>query len=149
MGQSTTASASTSTKLPTVGELQRQLSQRIQAFYKGQLEHQPGKVTCQLFDHSLAIVMEDAMTQPESLLKGNGYEDLASTVRSRLEQLVQPELKSLLEEVLQVDVKDLLSDATSETGRSGMIAILEATPNVRNPESIPQHKKSPSDSESK
>lgn len=89
------------------------------------------------------------MTQPESLLQDNGYEDLASTVRSRLERLVQPELKSLLEEVLQVEVKDLLSDATSETGRSGMIAILAAAPAVRNPESIPQHKKSSSSSESR
>ena len=149
MAESNPASASASSKLPTVGELQRQLSQRIQAFYKGQLEHQPSKVTCQLFDHSLAIVMEDAMTQPESLLQDNGYGDLATTVRSRLERLVQPELKSLLEAVLQVDVNDLLSDATSATGRSGMIAILGATPAVRNPESIPQHKKSSSSSASK
>lgn len=130
----------TASTLPTLGELQRQLSQQIRAFYKKQLEHQPAKVTCQLFDKALAIVMEDAFTQPETLLKGNGYEDLASTVRSRLERLVQPQLKALLEDILQVKIKDLLSDATSETGRSGMIVILEHAPAVRNPEAIPQYK---------
>jgi uncharacterized protein YbcI len=120
-----------------MGELQRQLSQRIQAFYKRRLEHQPTRVTCQLFDSSVAIVMEDAMTQPEIMLKGNGYGDLASTVRSRVEQVIQPEIKQIIEEVLKVEVQDLLSDATSATGRSGMIAMLEKTPAVRNPEAIP------------
>ena len=42
---------------PTRGQLERTLSQRIQALYRNQLEHQPSRVTCQLFDEKLAIIL--------------------------------------------------------------------------------------------
>ena len=45
----------------TKGELERQLSQKIQAFYRRQLGHQPSKVTCQLFDSKLAVIIEDSI----------------------------------------------------------------------------------------
>jgi uncharacterized protein YbcI len=50
-------------------------------------------------------------------------------------------LKTLIEEVLGIPVLDLLSDATLETGRTGVIAVLEMTPEVRNPEAVPKIKK--------
>jgi uncharacterized protein YbcI len=126
----------------TVGQLEREISQRIQALYKKRLGHQPGKVTCQLFDAKLAIILEDSITQPEQILADGGKVELAAQVHSDLTQAIQPGIKALVEEVLQVDVLDVLSDATLETGRTGMIIVMSDTPEVRNPEAIPKLKKS-------
>lgn len=126
---------------PTRGQLERLLSQKLQALYRAQLGHQPGKITCQLFDEKLAIIVENSITPPEQVLANNGQTDLAEQVRTDLEKAIQPQLKALIEEVLSVAVLDLLSDATLETGRTGIIAILDVTPEVRNPEAVPKAKK--------
>lgn len=126
---------------PTRGQLERLLSQRLQALYRSQLGHQPGKVTCQLFDEKLAIIVEDSITPPEQLLANSGQGELAEQVRSDLDKAIQPQIKAMIEEVLNVAVLDILSDATMETGRTGIIAILDMTPEVRNPDSVPKIKK--------
>jgi uncharacterized protein YbcI len=98
-------------------------------------------VTCQLFDEKLAIIVEDSITPPEQLLANSGQTELAQQVRSDLDKAIQPQIKAMIEEVLGVGVLDLLSDATMETGRTGIIAILEVAPEVRNPEAVPKLKK--------
>lgn len=117
----------------TRGQVERTLSQRIQALYRSQLGHQPGKVTCQLFGEKLAVIIEDSVTQPEKLLAEEGREQLAEQVRTDLDHAIRPHLRALIEEVLGVAVLDLLSDATIETGRTGMIVVLEDAPDVRTP----------------
>ena len=117
---------------PTRGQIERTLSQRIQALYRTQLEHQPSKVTCQLFDEKIAVVLEDSITQPEQLLVSQGQEELAEKVRSELDQALQPQLKTLIEEVVGVDVVDILSNAKLETGRTATVIILANSPPVRN-----------------
>ena len=129
------------TATPTRGQLERTLSQRIQALYREQLGHQPSKVTCQLFDEKLAIVLEDSITPPEQLLANSGQEELAKQVRADLAKAIEPQLKELIREVLGVEVLDLLSDGKIDTGRTGTIAVLEATPAVRDPASIPKAKR--------
>ncbi|MEW6492229.1 MAG: DUF2294 domain-containing protein [Cyanobacteriota bacterium] len=126
---------------PTRGQLERTLSQRLQSLYREQLGHQPSKVTCQLFDEKLAIIVEDSITPPEQLLADRGQAELAEQVRSELDEAIKPKLKTLIEEILGATVLDLLSDATLETGRTGIIAVLDVTPEVRNPEAIPKIKK--------
>lgn len=117
---------------PTRGQLERILSQRIQALYRTELEHQPSRVTCQIFDEKIAIILEDSITQPEQILVNSGEHELAEKVRAELDEAIQPQVKALIEEVLGVSVIDLLSDAKLETGRTATIAILAATPQVRN-----------------
>lgn len=126
--------------LLTRGQLERQLSQKIQAFYRGHLGHQPSKVTCQLFDAKLAVIIEDSITNAEQILVDEGKKDLAEKVRSNLDDAIQPELRILIGEITKVEVIDILSDATLNTGRTGIIAVLSQTPEVRNPESIPKVK---------
>ncbi len=99
----------------TRGQLEQVLSQRIQALYRTQLGHQPSKVSCQVFDDNLAIVIEDSITQSEQLLLNNGQMELAQQVRSDLDKGIQPQLKALIEEVMNVPVIDLLSDVRSNT----------------------------------
>ena len=124
----------------TRGQVERTLSQRIQALYREQLEHRPGKVTCQLFDEKVAIIIEDSITQPEQLLAQEGHRGLAKEVRSGLDSALQPQLKMLIEDVLGVAVIDLLSDATLETGRTGMIVVLAGAPTVRTSVSAPKQR---------
>lgn len=125
----------------TVGQVEREISQKLQALYKKHLGHQPSKVTCQLFGAKLAIVLEDSVTQPEILLAEEGQMDLAQQVREDLNSAMQPQVKELVGKILDVEVLDVMSDATLETGRTGIIAVLSKTPAVRNPEAIPKVKK--------
>lgn len=118
---------------PTRGQLERSLSQRIQALYRTRLEHQPSRVTCQIFDEKIVIVLEESITQAEQLLVESGQGELAEQVRSELDAALQPELKALIEEIAGVAVVDILSDAKLETGRSATVAILANPPQVRNP----------------
>ena len=120
---------------PTRGQLERTLSQRIQSLYRTQLEHQPSRVTCQIFDEKIAIVLEDSITQPEQLLVSSGQEELAEQVRTELDEALQPQLKALIEEIVGVAVIDLLSNAKLSTGRSATVVILAQTPQVRRPSS--------------
>ena len=117
---------------PTRGQVERTLSQRIQALYRTQLEHQPSRVVCQIFDEKVAIILEDSITQPEQLLVSQGQEELAEKVRAGLDEALQPQLKSLIEEVVGVAVIDLLSNAKLDTGRAATIAILADPPQLRN-----------------
>lgn len=119
------------TSTPTRGQAERSLSQQIQALYRGQLEHQPGRVTCQLLSEKLVIVIEDSITQPEQILVEEGQTDLVEQVRSSLTAAIEPQMKALVEEVLGVTVTDLLSDAKLESGRTGMIMLLSEAPQLR------------------
>ncbi|MGB3298091.1 MAG: DUF2294 domain-containing protein [Phormidesmis sp.] len=126
----------------TVGQLEREISQKMQALYKKHLGHQPSKVTCQLFDSKLAMVLEDAVTPPEQLLIKEGQTELAEKMHADLNQAIRPHIKLLVESILGIAVIDLLSDATLETGRTGVIVVLSKTPSVRNPDAIPKIKAS-------
>lgn len=117
---------------PTRGQLERTLSQRIQALYRNQLEHQPSKVTCQVFDEKIAIILEDSITQAEQLLANSGEQELAEKVRDELNEALEPQLRALIEEIVGVAVIDLLTNARLETGRIATIAILAETPQLRN-----------------
>jgi len=129
------------TSQQTVGQLERSISQKVQALYKQHLGHQPSKVTCQLFDSKMAIILENSITQPEQLLMEEGSMELAEKVRADLNQAIKPQIKSLIESVLNVDVLDILSDAAIDTARTGIIVVLSNTPVVRNPDALPKSKK--------
>ena len=129
------------TSTPTRGQIERTLSQRIQAFYREQLGHQPSKVTCQLSDSNLMIVIENSITPPEQLLAQSGRTQLAEQVRSDIDDAMQPQLKEIIKEILNVDVLELLSDATLETGRTGIIGVLSDSPTFRNPSGISRMRK--------
>lgn len=117
----------------TRGQLQRTLSQQIQKLYREQLDHSSGKITCRLFDDKLAIIIEDSLTQPESLLLEEGDVSLAKQVRSDLDEMLRPKLINVIESVLDRQVNDILSDATLATGRTGILVILSDPPQIRAP----------------
>lgn len=129
-------------KLPTSGQIERELSQGVQKLYRQELEHSPGKVTCQLFGNQLAIVIEDSLTAVEKTLADNEAKDKKlKKINSAINDVIEAKLKDLIEEILAVNVHDILFDTTLETSRTGAIVYLDQAPEVRNPESIPKHKK--------
>ncbi|MCL1465497.1 DUF2294 domain-containing protein [Argonema galeatum] len=111
-------------------QLEQVFSQRIQDLYRNQVGHQPDKVTCQLFDNKLAIVLENAISRPVQLLAKNDRSNLAQQVRSNVDAAIKPQLVEVIEEVIGVSVVDLLIDTTIETGRTGIIAVLDVSPTV-------------------
>lgn len=107
------------------GQLERTLSQRLQKLYREHLDHSTGKVSCQLMNDQLTVIVEDSLTQPEKLLlKTSQDSELVKKVRSDLDAITQPKIIDLVEEVLERKVLDLMSDTTLETGRTGLIVIL-------------------------
>jgi uncharacterized protein YbcI len=128
-----------SSTLPTRGQLERTLSQRVQAFYRTQLGHQPSRVQCYIADGKITIVLEDSITKPEQLLRENGQEQLAEKVRNDLDKALHPQLSAMIQEIVGIKVVDIFSDATFDTGRSGTIVVLEEAPQLR--ESQPKRSK--------
>ncbi|NMF84206.1 DUF2294 domain-containing protein [Nodosilinea sp. P-1105] len=120
-----------SSAIPTKGELERKISQQIHKLHREQLGHSPGKITCQLVDEKLFLVVEDSVTKPEQLLVERGETDLAATVRGDLANALQSEITHLIETLLSSKVVDVLSDATLETGRTGIVIVLSEPPMVR------------------
>lgn len=116
---------------PTLGQLERELSLRIQALYRTHLEHQPTQVTCQLFENKILIVLENSVTRPVQLLAERGKRELAQQVRFNINKVVEVQLRALIEDVFGIPVVDLLSDDKLETGRTGIIAVLSRTPQFR------------------
>jgi uncharacterized protein YbcI len=129
---------------PTRGQVERTLTQRIQALYREQLGHQPSKITCQLSDQNVVLVLEGSITQPEQFLAQSGRVKLAEQVHSDIDDAIQPQLKAVIEETLNVSVVELLSDATLATGRTGIIALLTNSPEVRTPTPTAKTKRKPS-----
>ena len=117
--------------LPTRGQLERSLSQQIQALYRNELGHRVSEVDCELLETKIAIVLEQSVTQPEQLLAEQGKDELVEELHAELEKAIRPQLKELIEAIVGVPVIDLLSDSTIKTERTGIIAILAEAPQIR------------------
>ncbi|MBE9003537.1 DUF2294 domain-containing protein [Fortiea sp. LEGE XX443] len=123
---------------PTIGQLEREIAQRISALYSEQLGQRPVQVVCHFFDTELVISLEKAATQVEVTLISGGYENLAEQVRLFLDKIIKPQLQDLIEEVIGKPILDLMTNTNLATGRTGIIVVLQQIPEVRNPESIPK-----------
>ena len=124
-------SSSSTALMPTQGQIQRQLSQQFQRLYRQQLNHTPGKITCQIADEKVMLVIEDSVTKPEQLLVENGETDLAEQVRDDLSTALRPQIVALIEGLLDRQAVDILTDATLATGRTSIVIILSSPPELR------------------
>lgn len=123
---------------PTIGQLEREISQRISSLYNTQLGLRPSKVLCHCFDKEIVITLEDSVTLVEEALIDGNYRKLAEEVRVSLNKIIKPQIKALIEEIIDRNVIDVISNSSLATNRTGIIAILEQSPAVRNPEAIPK-----------
>lgn len=123
---------------PSIGQLEREISQGISSLYNTQLGLRPSKVICHCFDKEIVITLEDSVTLVEQALVDGNYKKLADEVRVTLNKIIKPQIKDLIEEIIDRNVIDVISNSSLATNRTGIIAILEQSPAVRNPESIPK-----------
>ena len=105
--------------------LEKQLSETIQAIYLQELNHQVGSIFCRLFKQALIILIEESVTLPEKKLSAHEYQKLADQMRTVFNQKVQPEIKAIIEQTTNMEAIDFLCDTTLDSGRTGMIIILE------------------------
>lgn len=115
----------------TVGQAEREITQRMRSLYKKKLGHKVSDVTCQIFDEKLAIVVEDALTKVEERLLENGEVALTEQVRKDLNESIEPQVEEIVEGALNVDVVDILKDTSLDSGTSGIIALLSDAPHLR------------------
>ncbi|WP_413201336.1 DUF2294 domain-containing protein [Nostoc piscinale] len=123
---------------PTIGQLEREIAQRISALYYEQLGQRPSQVVCHFFDTELVISLEKSASLVELTLISGGYDNLAEQVRLFLDKIIKRQLQTLLEEIIGKPIVDLMTNTNLATGRTGIIVILQQLPEVRNPESIPK-----------
>ena len=125
-------------QLPTFGELERDLSQKIQKLYREELKHSPQKVTSKFFDNKLVILVEGASTAVEQILinEHNDKNQMVENLNLAINNIIKPKFKTTIEAVLAVEVEDILFDSTIETKRTGAIVILSQVPQVRSPKSL-------------
>lgn len=117
--------------LPTKGQLERQLTQQIQAIYYDRLGHRPTKVTCNLVQQQVTIVIENSVTSPEQFLLESGKKELAEQVRQDLGQALSEEIQAVVATALDVEIVDYIGNAKLDTGRMGIIVMLKESPETR------------------
>lgn len=119
-------------ELPTLGQLERDLSQKTHKLYREELGYSASKITCKFFRTNLLIVIEDALTTIEkALLEKNKDEKIVKNVNLAINNVIKSKLKILIEEVLAVEVCDILFDFSWKTHHAGAIVILSQLPIVR------------------
>lgn len=100
------------------------MSQSIQKLYREQLGHSTGKITCQLRDDNLTVVIESSLTQPEQVLLEGSEASQVEKIRANLDEAVRPKVIEIVQKTLNRPVVDILSDTTLETERTGLVIVL-------------------------
>ena len=121
--------------LPTRGEIERNLSQYIQSFYRNQLGCQTRKVSCHIVKNQLAVAVENSLTPVERLLDDSSDNEFMRDLRDRIDNIIKSKLFPQIEEILGVKINALAIDTTLDNDFTGIVALLSATPKVRIPQS--------------
>lgn len=132
-----------STYLPTYGQLERDLSQRILKLYREEIKHFPGKITCSFFSNYLVVVIEDSLTTLEKTLMDEGKaNEIVRNFNSAINDLIKSKLRIAIEEVLTVEVGNILFDSSLKTQHTGAIVTFNQLPLVRSRKSVTKIQKS-------
>jgi uncharacterized protein YbcI len=108
--------------------LKIQLLKKIREIYLQELNHPVGSVIFHFFKQALIILIEESITLPEKKLNSQDYQQIVNQMRSVFYHVIQPQIKATIEQTTDMHVVDFLCDTTLDTGRTGMIVILELKP---------------------
>jgi uncharacterized protein YbcI len=117
--------------VPSRGEMERSLSQSIQAFYRDQLSCRVGKISCHILGNQVAIVIENSVTSLEKILNNSEDQNFVRDLRDRIDYIVKSELVVKIKHNLGVEVIDLTIDTTLEHNFTGILALLNEMPQIR------------------
>lgn len=115
-------------KKETQKTLKIQLSKTIRSIYLKELNHSVGSIFFHFFQQALIILIEESITLPEKKLNTQEYQKLVNQIRSVFYHVIQPQIKATIEQNTDMRAVDFLCDTTLDTGRTGMIVILELNP---------------------
>ena len=116
---------------PTAGQLERDISQKVNTLYYEQFGHRANKVDCHLLDRKIIIFCEDVITPTEKILLEASSLPLSYQVRTFLDSSIKVKIEELIEKIVQVKVNSCIYNTTVETASSVAIVILEDSPPVR------------------
>jgi uncharacterized protein YbcI len=109
-------------------KLETQLSKKIQSIYLQELNHSVGSIIFHVFNQALIILIEESVTLPEKKLNAQEYQKLVHQMRAVFYHVIQPQIKATIEQITNMYAVDFLCDTTLDTGRTGIIVILELKP---------------------
>jgi uncharacterized protein YbcI len=116
---------------PTVGQLERDISQKINTLHHNELGHRASKINCHLFDKKIIILCEDVITPIEKILLEASSLHLIHQVRRFLDSAIKIKIEELIETIVQVKVNNCIYNTTIETASSVGIVMLANSPQVR------------------
>ncbi len=126
---------------PTCAQVERTITQQLQAFFREHIGQRPSKVVCQILNDGVVVILHDTLAPAERTLFDADRTESAKQFRSELHELLKPRIKELIEPIVATSVTAVLVDSDLDTGISILTAILEDLPQVRDPESIPKKPK--------
>ena len=115
----------------TRGELERNLSQSIQAFYRAKLGCCTEKVSCHVINEQVAIAIKNPLTPVEALLNNATDIQFARDLRDRIDTIIKQDLVATIEEILGVEVIAMTIDTTVDNNLTGVVALLSQKPKTR------------------
>ena len=122
-------------KLPTIGERMRAVSQAVHRLYRDELSHKVSRVNCNMMSDKLVIWIEDSVTSVGRILYQQEKADTQSLC-SALQKVVHQRVIDIIERDLGVKVITLVSDTCYEKECTGLIAWLSERPEVREPKGV-------------
>ncbi len=132
---------------PTRGQIERQLTQSIQGFFRDRTGQRPTRAVCQLYDSGLTLVLENTVSPIERTLLAAHQAEFANQIRAKLQEVLKPALKDIIEEAVGTTVISVLIDSDLQSGLASITAVLTSLPAVRDPETIPKAKIAKSNNE--
>ena len=117
---------------PTTGQLERDISQKLNSIYQNQFAHRASRVDCHLLDNKIMIFSEEVITPIERLLlEASSSSHLVHQIRTFLDNSIKTKIEELIKEIVQVEVRNCIYNTDIDTKSAIAIAILANPPRVR------------------
>lgn len=107
--------------LRTLGYFEKTLGRLVGSLYRNNLGKYPQKITCQVIDNKLVIILEDFISNPAGDFN-------KEQVREIFNSVIRPEIQQLVEEFFQVKVLVYLNDFCLENKVEAIVLILSSSP---------------------
>ena len=115
----------------TRGEMERNLSQSIQAFYRNQLGCRTEKINCHILNEQVAIAIKNPVTPIETLLNDSTDNQFVQELRDRIDTIIKQDLMTIIEKILGVEVMAMTINTTISNNLTGIVALLSQRPITR------------------
>ena len=114
-------------ELPTLPQLERALSQIVQAKYRAWTGHRSSKTVCRIKLDTVTLIIQCSVTPVEKMMD----EREATRLRESINRRLKPLLLEVVTEFLGVPCNSIMLDTDSRTGETGAVITLAKEPVVR------------------